>query len=178
MSKQVERRQPVDHSKRETNFSQRGSGAGNGENLHQNSFPRKRSGRSKSRELFCPAHPEQRISGNGRKYFLHLLRPEELRLRGMSEKRARLVIQAYPVLVMSNEWLEELFCPQCGCAHWCHVVRHDRVEHSLRWAPRDLWEQVAHVDPLVPNPSVSEFSRRSARRPNALRGDGKRYYDV
>ena len=178
MSKQVERRQPVDHSKRETNFSQRGSGAGNGENLHQISFPRKRSGRSKSRELFCPAHPEQRISGNGRKYFLHLLRPEELRLRGMSEKRARLVIQAYPVLVMSNEWLEELFCPQCGCAHWCHVVRHDRVEHSLRWAPRDLWEQVAHVDPLVPNPSVSEFSRRSARRPNALRGDGKRYYDV
>jgi hypothetical protein len=34
------------------------------------------------------------------------------------------------------------------------------------------------VDPCVPNPSVSEFSRRSSRRPNALRGDGKRYFDV
>jgi len=48
----------------------------------------------------------------------------------------------------------------------------------LRWAPRELWKQVAHVDPLVANPSVSEFSRRSARRPDALRSDGKRYFDV
>jgi len=96
----------------------------------------------------------------------------------MSDKRARLVIQAYPVLVLSNEWLEELFCPQCGRSRWCHVVRHDRVDHTLRWAPRELWQQVAHVDPMVPNPSVSEFSRRSARRPDALRSDGKRYFDV
>ncbi len=96
----------------------------------------------------------------------------------MSDKRARLLIQSYPVLVLSNEWLEELFCPQCGNTHWCHVVRHDRVAHTLRWAPRELWKQVAHVDPLVSNPSVSEFSRRSARRADALRSDGKRYYDV
>ena len=139
---------------------------------------RRRNSRSKSRELFCPAHSEQRISGNGRKYFLHLVDAETLRQRGMSDKRARLVIQAYPVLVLSNEWLEELFCLQCGSSRWCHVVRHDRVEHSVSWAPRDLWQQVAHVDPCVPNPSVSEFSRRSSRRPNALRGDGKRYFDV
>jgi hypothetical protein len=139
---------------------------------------RRRNSRSKSRELFCPAHSEQRISGNGRKYFLHLVDAETLRQRGMSDKRARLVIQAYPVLVLSNEWLEELFCLQCGSSRWCHVVRHDRVVHTVRWAPRELWEQVAHVDPCVPNPSVSEFSRRSSRRPNALRGDGKRYFDV
>ncbi|MEB3258376.1 MAG: hypothetical protein VKN83_08680 [Cyanobacteriota bacterium] len=137
----------------------------------------KRHGRSKTRQLLCPAHPEQRISGNGRKYFLHLLRPEELKLRGMSEKKAKLVIQAYPVLVLSNEWLEELFCPQCGTTRWCHVVRHDRVEHSVRWAPRDLWQQVAHVDPLVPNPSVSQFTRRAARRTDGRRLDGKRFYD-
>ena len=146
--------------------------------LNKDRLPTKRNRRSKSRELFCPAHPEQRISGNGRKYFLHLLKPEDLRLRGMSEKRARLVIQAYPVLVLSNEWLEELFCPKCGNSHWCHVVRHDRVAHTLRWAPRELWEQVAHVDPCVPNPSVGEFTRRSARRLDAFRSDGKRYYDV
>ena len=143
-----------------------------------NCTTRKRKSRSKSRELFCPAHPEQRISGNGRKYFLHLVDAEALRQRGMSDKRARLVIQAYPVLVLSNEWLEELFCPHCGNSRWCHVVRHDKVVHTVRWAPRELWEQVAHVDPCVPNPSVSEFSRRSARRPNALRIDGKRYYDA
>jgi hypothetical protein len=152
-----------------------------GESANENGFKfrlnRKRHGRVKARQLFCPAHPEQRISGNGRKYFLHLLRPEELRIRGMSDKRAKLVIQAHPVLVLSNEWLEELFCPQCGTTHWCHVVRHDRVEHSVRWAPRELWQQVAHVDPLVPNPSVSQFTRRAARRADGRRSDGKRFYE-
>jgi len=160
-----------------TDFPQEFVDNNNQESLDKKGFPRKRNRRSKSRELFCPAHPEQRVSGNGRKYFLHLVKQEDLRLRGMSDKRARLVIQAYPVLVLSNEWLEELFCPQCGSNHWCHVVRHDRVAHTLRWAPRELWEQVAHVDPCLPNPSVGEFTRRSARRMDAFRSDGKRYYD-
>ena len=63
----------------------------------------RRDRRPKRRALFCPAHPDQRIEGNGRKYFLHLLSPEELRQRGMTSKQARLVINAYPVLVLSNE---------------------------------------------------------------------------
>jgi hypothetical protein len=115
--------------------------------------------------------------GNGRKYFLHLLTPEQLKARGMSDKKAKLVIQAYPVLVLSNEWLEELFCPECGTSHWCHVTKHDRVEHTVRWAPRDLWMQVAHVDPVVSNPTVSEFTRREARRHRQKRADGKRLFD-
>lgn len=131
--------------------------------------------RSRRRELFCPAHPQQKLEGNGRKYYLHLLTPEELKQRGMSDKKARLVIQAYPVLVLSHEWLEELFCPQCGGSRWCHVQKHDRVAHTVRWAPRELWEQVAHVDPLATNPSVSEFSRRMARARDR-RADGKRYF--
>jgi hypothetical protein len=138
--------------------------------------PPRRRQRSARRELFCPAHPEQRIEGNGRKYFLHLLTPEQLKQRGMGDKRARLVIQAYPVLVLSNEWLEELFCPHCGSSRWCHITKHSRVEHTVRWAPRELWEQVAHVDPVHPNPSVGEFSRRQARS-GGRRTDGKRYFD-
>lgn len=133
--------------------------------------------RSAKRELFCPAHPEQQISGNGSKYFLYLLTPEELRSRGMSDRRARLVINAYPVLVLSNEWLEELFCPQCGQSRWCHVVRHDRVQHSVSWAPRELWQQVAKVEPLEANPSVSQYTRREARRLNNRRPDGGLLYD-
>jgi hypothetical protein len=43
-----------------------------------------------------------------------MLNLEQLKARGMSDKRARLVINAYPVLVLSNEWLEQLYCPQCG----------------------------------------------------------------
>jgi len=81
------------------------------------------------------------------------------------------------VLVLSNEWLEELFCPHCGSSRWCHITRHNRVEHTVRWAPRDLWQQVAHVDQLQPNPTVSEFTRRSARRPSFKRGDSKRFFD-
>jgi hypothetical protein len=95
----------------------------------------------------------------------------------MSDKKAKLLIQSYPVLVLSNEWLEELFCPQCGTTNWCHIQRHDRVHHSVRWAARELWQQVAHVDPLVPNPSVSQFTRQSARRAGSKRADGKRFYD-
>ena len=138
---------------------------------------RQRHRRPKRRALFCPAHPDQRIEGNGRKYFLHLLSPEELQQRGMTSKQARLVIHAYPVLVLSNEWLEELFCPQCGTIRWCHIIKHDRGNHSVRWAPRDLWEQVAHVDPTAANPTVSEFTRRSARRTQLKRADGRRFYD-
>ncbi|MCP9783301.1 hypothetical protein KBY83_08200 [Cyanobium sp. WKJ7-Wakatipu] len=137
----------------------------------------RRSRRPQRRQLCCPAHPEQRIEGNGKKYFLHLLTPEQLKARGMADKKAKLVIQAYPVLVLSNEWLEELFCPACSTSRWCHVTKHDRVEHTVRWAPRDLWEQVAHVDPVVANPTVSEYTRREARRYRSKRSDGKRIYD-
>ncbi len=137
----------------------------------------RRNRRTQRRLLFCPAHPEQRIEGNGQKYFLHLLTPEELKVRGMDHKRAQLVIEAYPVLVLSNEWLEELFCPQCGNSRWCHVTRVDRVLHTVRWAQRNLWQQVAHVDPLKRNPTVSEFTSRSARRPSLKRADGKRLYE-
>lgn len=137
----------------------------------------RRNRRPKRRALFCPKHPEQRIEGNGKKYYLHLLQPEQLQQRGMSAKRAQLVINAYPVLVLSDEWLEELFCPLCGHNRWCHITKHDRVEHTVRWAPRDLWEQVAHVDPTAANPTVSEFTRRAARRNQIKRDDSKRFYD-
>ncbi len=137
----------------------------------------RRNRRPRKRELFCPAHPRQRIEGNGRKYFLHLLSVEQLKQRGMTDKKARLVIHAYPVLVLSHEWLEELFCPCCGSRRWCHVIRHDRVNHTVRWAPRELWQQVAHVDPIVANPSVSEFSRREARRQRSRRSNGGRFTD-
>ena len=137
----------------------------------------RRNRRPKKRELFCPAHQDQRIQGNGKKYYLHLVQPEQLQQRGMNAKKARLIMNAYPVLVLSNEWLEELFCPQCGSSRWCHVIKHDKVAHTVRWAPRDLWEQVAHVDPTAANPTVSEYTRRNAHRNAIKRVDGKSFYD-
>ena len=49
--------------------------------------PSQRNRRPKKRELFCPAHSEQRIQGNGKKYYLHLLQPKQLKQRGISTKR-------------------------------------------------------------------------------------------
>ncbi|MFZ4804282.1 MAG: hypothetical protein ACOYLI_06425 [Synechococcus lacustris] len=138
----------------------------------------RRRNRPKRRELFCPAHPEERIEGNGKKYFLHLIKSEQLAARGMKESKAKLIIQAYPVLVLSNEWLEELFCPCCGTSRWCHVTKLDRVLHTVRWAPRDLWQQVAHVDGLHGNPTVSQFSSREARRHRQQKtAKGKKLFD-
>ena len=48
---------------------------------------------------------------------------------------------------------------------------------TVRWAPRDLWKQMAHVDPTAANPTVSEYTRRNARRNAIKRVDGKRYFD-
>ena len=92
------------------------------------------------RQLFCPCHPEQSLTGGGRRYFLHLESAEELSQQGMPSGKARLVIAAYPV----------------------------------RWASRDLWQQVAPTDPLQANPRVSEYSRRVAgRRAPSLPGSLK-----
>ena len=136
--------------------------------------PRKR--RPKGRQLICPVHQDQVLRGNGKKYYLHLLSAEALQQRGMSTKTARLVINAYPVFVLSNEWLEELYCEQCNSSHWFHIIKHSPDQYTLRWAPQHLWEQVAHVDPSVANPTVSEYTRKQARRQQQKRVDGKRFY--
>ena len=43
--------------------------------------PSRRNRRPRKRELLCPAHPDQHIQGNGKKYYLHLLQPEQLKQR-------------------------------------------------------------------------------------------------
>jgi hypothetical protein len=117
--------------------------------------------------------------GNGKKYFLHLLNPDQLIHRGIKATKAKLIIENYPVLVLSNEWLEELYCTKCGSCHWCHVIRHDKVAHTVRWAPRDLWEQVAHVDGSHGNPTVSQFTSREARRHRQQKtAKGKKIFDA
>ena len=57
------------------------------------------------------------------------------------------------------------------------MIKHDRVQHTVEWAPRELWEQVAHVDPSAANPTVSDYTRREARRHQQKRIDGKRFYE-
>ncbi len=72
---------------------------------------------------------------------------------------------------------EELFCPKCGHTRWCHMTKHDQIVHTVRWALRELREQVAHVDPIAANPTVSEYTRRHEPRIAIKRVDGKRFFD-
>lgn len=95
----------------------------------------------------------------------------------MTDKTARLVIQQYPVLVLSNEWLEELYCAACGQNRWYHVVRDPSGGLSLSPAKAELWQQVAHVDPVRANPTVSEYSLKQALRLANRRRDGRRFFD-
>ena len=131
---------------------------------------------TKGQATCLPGSPGSNPSRKRKKYFLHLLSAEALKQRGMASKTARLVINAYPVFVLSNEWLEELYCEQCGSSHWCHIIKHSPDQYTVRWAPQHLWEQVAHVDPSVANPTVSEYTRKQARRHQQKRVDGKRFY--
>jgi len=40
--------------------------------------PARRNHRPNQRELICKAHLKQLIQGNGKKYYLHLLQPDQL----------------------------------------------------------------------------------------------------
>ena len=60
---------------------------------------------------------------------------------------------------------------------WCHVIKHDRIEHIVRLAPRELLEQVAHVDSTVANSTVSDYTRRHARGNAIKQADGRCFVD-
>ena len=67
--------------------------------------------------------------------------------------------------------------PDVGTSRRCHVIKHDRITHTVRWASQNHWKQLAHVDPTATNPTVSEYTRRNARRDAIKRMDGKSFYD-
>ena len=93
-----------------------------------------------------------------RKNILPLLSAEAQLQWGIQAKTARLVINAYPVFVLSNEWLEELFCEQCGSN--IGAVSPNKPfpnQYTVRWAPQHPLEKVAHVDPCVANPNCEQI---------------------
>ena len=68
----------------------------------------------------------------------------------------------------------ERFCPaHAGQRQKTFCICCDQVTQTVRWAPRALWEQVAHVDPTATNPTVSDCARRTAIK----RVDGKSLFD-
>jgi hypothetical protein len=73
-----------------------------------------------------------------------------------------MMIGSCPVLTLSDERLEELFCPVCGMARWCHVKRLNRVQ--LRWVGHDgscgsSWPMWTHYIPTPPFVNSAGVSR-------------------
>jgi len=66
---------------------------------------------AKTYRTFLPKASRATYSGQCKKYLLHIITLEALRGRGMANKKAKLAINANPVLVLTNAWLEEHFCP-------------------------------------------------------------------
>jgi hypothetical protein len=125
--------------------------------------PKSRS-RPRRRKLMCPMHPEHKILSVSPKHYLYLTEAGQLVLRGMSRQKADEVMAAYrQVLPLSNEWLECFWCEACNSATWWHIQRQDKLEFTILPVSREIWENASGVIRVEGNPTVSQFSRRSAR---------------
>lgn len=137
--------------------------------------------RSKRRAIYCPIHGCY-LDSASRKFQLYADKPEQLRQRGMGNKKALTLIQSHTAVPIVGEWLEAFWCRECDEKAWYHVRRgshaensHTRVKYDIRLAPQTLWQQATGVIQPNGNPSVGEFTRKSARASSYTGVKGFRY---
>ncbi|NER78107.1 MAG: hypothetical protein F6K42_00730 [Leptolyngbya sp. SIO1D8] len=118
--------------------------------------------RSKRRAIYCPAHGCY-LDSVSRKYSLFADREGQLQQRGVSRKKALLLISNYNTVRLEGEWLESFWCDQCQETTWYHVCKTGDRIYTVKPAPKELWQQVYGVIQPAGNPSVGEFTRRQAR---------------
>jgi hypothetical protein len=118
--------------------------------------------RSKRRQVFCPIHACY-LDSCSRKYRLYADKVEHLCSRGISRKHALLLYATHTTVTLDGEWLERFWCPCCKTSEWYHVIKDGERSYSLSKAPRELWQQVSGVVDTEGNPSVGEFTRKSAK---------------
>ena len=125
--------------------------------------------RSKRRAIYCPMHGCY-LDSASRKYRLYADRPKHLKQRGFSNRKALTLIQTHTTVPILGEWLEAFWCSECQATSWYHVRRcehqtpsHQRHNYEICPAPYYLWQQATGVIHPEGNPSVGEFTRKSAR---------------
>ena len=118
--------------------------------------------RSKRRAIYCPIHDCYLDSVSG-KYPLFADKAEHLQKRGLSRKRALLLIANSTSVPLQGEWLEAFWCDQCKEKRWYHICKQGERSYTVKAAPRELWQQVCGVIRVSGNPSVSEFTQRQSR---------------
>lgn len=117
--------------------------------------------RSKRRAILCPVHScyVESVSQKQRLYASSL---EQLQGRGLRRNKASMLLSQQTTVPLSDEWLEAFWCDCCEQSVWYHVCRDSDNNYSTAVAPRELWQQAQGVINPEGNPSVGEFTRRSA----------------
>ena len=124
--------------------------------------------RSKRRDIYCPIHGCY-IDSVSQKHRLYADKAEQLRERGMGRRASVMVMASYTTVPLSGEWLECFWCDECQQNEWYWVTRLESGGYGLSAIPQDLWEQAQNVILPTGNPTVSEFTRRQAKRMNYYR---------
>jgi hypothetical protein len=125
----------------------------------------KRSKRKNIRHFFCPFCEIRLWRLNSSKHHLCYRKASEIRQNlQISPKKANFLSSQNSAYLDRNSWLEEFFCPKDG-KMWLRLTKHSEGEIVYRLAKEEDWQQTNKtVDPIRPNPSVSEFTYRMSRR--------------
>ncbi|MGJ3247576.1 MAG: hypothetical protein ACFE0I_16065 [Elainellaceae cyanobacterium] len=118
--------------------------------------------RSKRRAIYCLIHACY-LDSVSQKYPLFADCPTQLQQRGVGRRTARLLVASKTTVPLEHEWLEAFWCDQCQETRWYHVTKTGDRTYEIDIAPHELWQQVRVMHPDG-NTSVSEFTRRQARR--------------
>lgn len=122
--------------------------------------------RSKRRAIYCPEHGCY-LDSVSPKYPLYTESAAVLRSRGMSRRSALTLVASCAAVPLQGEWLEAFWCEQCQETRWYHVRKVEDRIYEVCLAPESLWQQASGVIHPNGNISVSEYSRRQARRRDA-----------
>jgi hypothetical protein len=87
---------------------------------------------------------------------------EQLKRSGTNRLKASMLLAHCAAVPLKEEWLEAFWCGRCLEKRWYHV-RKIGEQYSLRAVTPADWQHATGVQPLF-NPTVSEFSRREARK--------------
>jgi hypothetical protein len=82
----------------------------------------------------------------------------------MGRQRSLLLIATHTAVQLDSEWLEAFWCEQCQQRKWYHIHKVGDRQYTVEVASPELWRQAEGLIHPDGNPSVSEFTRRHARR--------------
>ena len=119
--------------------------------------------RSQRRAIYCPIHGCY-LDSVSQKHRLFTDCAKDLQQRGMGRQRSLLLIATHTAVQLESEWLEAFWCEQCQQRKWYHIHKVGDRQYKVAVASPELWRQAEGMIHPDGNPSVSEFTRRHARR--------------